>query len=252
MSNLVNQSIRFLKKNSSTILTGIGAIGVICTTVLAVKATPKAMKLIEETEKEKGEKLTKLEIVKAVWKPYIPAALFGASTIACIFGANILNKRSQASLVSAYALLDASYKDYKKKNIELNGVDADKHIKAEIAKDKYDEKEVIEASVKDSQLFYDEFSGRYFESTMEKVMTAEYELNREITIGGAAFLNEFYLLLGIPLVEYGDKLGWSAAQMFECYWEAWVHFEHEKVIMDDGLECTLIRMTEPSLEFEEY
>ena len=39
---------QFAKKRSPEILTGIGIAGMITTTVLAVKATPKAIQLIEE------------------------------------------------------------------------------------------------------------------------------------------------------------------------------------------------------------
>ena len=252
MNNMLHHSKRFLKKNASTILTGVGAAGVIATSVLAVKATPKALTLLEKAKEEKGEKLSKIEIVKTAGPAYIPTIIMGASTIACIFGANILNKRHQAALMSAYALLDNSYKDYKNKVTELYGKEADEHIRSELAKDNYNEEDVIEDETDGKQLFYDEFSERYFESTIEKVRDAEYDLNREVAVGGAAYLNEFYELLGIPRVDYGDHLGWSAFALVEMYWGAWVDFDHEKVVMDDGLECTIIRMTEPIPDFEDY
>ena len=50
---------KFWHRNGSTILTCLGGTWVVTTTVLAVKATPKAMRLIEESKKEKGDKLTK-------------------------------------------------------------------------------------------------------------------------------------------------------------------------------------------------
>lgn len=62
----------FVKRNASTILTGLGSIGVLATTITAVKATPKALRLIEEAEKEKGEELTKWEKVKTAVSSYIP------------------------------------------------------------------------------------------------------------------------------------------------------------------------------------
>ena len=139
MNNLLSRSKLFCKRNGSTILTCIGGAGVVATTVLAVKATPKAIKLLEKAEEEKGEKLTKTEIVKVAGPVYIPTILSGASTIACIFGANILNKRKQASLMSAYALLDNSYKEYRGMVSELYGEEAEERIKSELAKDKYDE-----------------------------------------------------------------------------------------------------------------
>lgn len=46
-------------------------------------------------------------------KKYSPAVAIGASTIACIMGANALNRRQQVALTSAYALDQNSYKEYK-------------------------------------------------------------------------------------------------------------------------------------------
>ena len=56
---------RQLYRSSPTILTVVASIGVIATTITAVQATPKAIKLLKEAELEKGENLTKLEIVRA-------------------------------------------------------------------------------------------------------------------------------------------------------------------------------------------
>lgn len=104
---------RSLKKASPTILTCIGAAGVVATAVLAVKATPKADSLIKTDSRRNHDgdpyAATKLEAVKSCWKCYIPAAATGVATIICIFGANTLNKKQQASLASAYALINRSY-----------------------------------------------------------------------------------------------------------------------------------------------
>ena len=251
MNKLVNQSKPFLNRNSSTILTCLGGAGVVVTSVLAVKATPKALKLLETAKEKKGEKLTSFEIIRTVGPIYIPAVLMGVSTIACIFGANILSKRNQAALMSAYALLDNSYKEYKKKVIELYGEEADLEIKTNIAKDKYEETDI---EVKDDKkLFFDFYSSRYFESTDEIVRKAEYDLNRELSIMSYASLNDFYDLLKIEKIDGGDDLGWSAAKNFEYYCQSWIDFAHEKVVMDDGLECCIIHIqSEPTFGYEEY
>ena len=102
----------FFKRNSSVILTCVGGIGVIATAVLSVKATPKAYERIEQAKKEKGKELTKFETIKSAAPSYIPAVAVGLGTLVCIFGANALNKRQQASLISAYTLIDKSYKQY--------------------------------------------------------------------------------------------------------------------------------------------
>lgn len=248
MGNLLQKSQIFVKRNSSTILTCVGALGVVATSVMAAKATPKAILLVEEAEDKKGEELTKFEKVCAATPAYIPSIVMGATTIACIFGANVLNKRHQAALTSAYALLDSSYKEYKSKVIELYGDEADIRVKEELVKDHYEETEVEDGKV----LFYDEFSQRYFESTTEDVLRAEYELNRMVA-GGGAYLNDWYHLVGLEMTDYGDFMGWSSCELFEMQWEAWVNFAHHKMVMDDGLECTIISMlSEPTWDFEEY
>ena len=236
----------FLKRNSSTILTCVGAAGVVATTVMAVKATPKALTLLEEAKEKKGENLTKLEKVKVAGPAYIPTIVTGTATIACIFGAQILNKRKQAALTSAYALLNQTYKEYKDKVDELYGEEAGKQVRAEIAKDAYEESDI---KVSDGQqLYYDFFSGRYFESTPEKVQWAEYELNRSVVVDGCASVNEFYYCLGLEQLPEYHELGWSTGQMCETYWYEWIEFEHEKVVIDSdddgygGLECTIIHM----------
>lgn len=240
----------FFKRNASTILTCVGGIGVVATAVVAVKDTPKAMQIIEKAKEEKGEDLTTVEKIEVAGPAYIPAFAIGVSTLACIFGANALSKRGQASLVSAYALLDNSYKEYKKKVEELYGEGADERVKGEIARDKYDETDV---SIEDEkQLFYDYFSERYFESTMEEVLKAEYELNRELHTKDYAYLNEFYDLLGLDGIQSGWDFGWSMGASLSHYWKTWIDFGHEKVEMEDGMECYILTMTEPIPNFDEY
>ena len=250
MKNLVNASKLFLRKNAPTILSTIGGVGVVATAVMAVKATPKALELIERAEEEKGEKLTKLEVVRKASVVYIPSVLVGAGTIACIFGANVLNKRQQAALMSAYALLDSSYKEYKAKTVELYGEDADNKVKDEIAKDKYEEATVQGDG---EMLFYDSFSGQYFKSTLANVNNAEYQINRDLVMRDYAMVNEFYDYLGIPTIDGGDELGWSSGMNFDYYWQVWIDFMHRKVTMEDGIECTIITMySEPCLGWEDY
>ena len=251
LQKITNGAVSFVKHNSPTILTCIGAAGVVGTAVLTGKAVLKASKLLEEAKEEKGEDLTLMETLQVAGPTYIPAVLTGVATITCIFGANILNKKKQAAILSAYTLLDHSYKDYKEKVDELYGEGSDRNVRNELAKDQYDENDISVDD--DKQLFYDEFSERYFESTMGKVLKAEYELNKMIAVDCGAFLNEFYELLGIDAVDYGDYMGWSSFKLAETYGYCWVDFEHTKVVMDDCLECTIISMKqEPIFDPENY
>lgn len=165
----------FLKRHSSTILTVMGAIGVVATAVIAVKDTPKALRILDKEEQEKGEELTVKEKIITAGPVYIPAIAVGVSTIACIFGSNALNKRNQASLMSAYALLDQSYKDYKRKVSEIYGDDADKKIIEELTKEgieprdnTYDTDDTDDSNV---VTIFDGTTMRSFESVLDRITT---------------------------------------------------------------------------------
>ena len=162
----------FLKRHSSTILTVMGAIGVGATAVIAVKDTPKALRILDEAEQEKGEELTVKEKIITAGPVYIPAIAVGVSTIACIFGANALNKRNQATLMSAYALLDQSYKDYKRKVSDIYGEDADKRIIEEVAKEELEPRDNTD-DTDDSNVvtIFDGTTMRSFESVLDRITT---------------------------------------------------------------------------------
>ena len=159
--------------------------------------------------------------------------------------------------MSAYALLDNSYKEYKKKTDELYGEEASTHIREEIAKDKYTGDEKILDDNK--ELFFDFYSGRYFESTKEAVMWAQYETNRALFTNYAVSLNEYYDFLGLEERPEYDLVGWSCGKMEETYWHPWIEFDHEEIIIDgdseydEGLKCTIINMPlEPFMDYLEY
>lgn len=241
----------YLKRSSPMILTVVAAAGVIGTSIMSVKATLKAIPILDKEKEDKEGELTRVEIVRLAGPSYIPAAMLGVSTVICIFGANALNKKQQAALTSAYALLDNTYKDYKKKVRELYGDDADTKVREGLCKEKYEKTDTNIFGEK--QLFYDDFSGRYFESTIEEVKDAEYHFNRNFILRGYATLNEFYDFLSIPKVKNGEVLGWSFGAGGAFYGYEWIDFEHTKTEMPDGLECLIISMPfPPTADYMDY
>lgn len=257
LENIVHSSKLYLKHNASTVLTAIGVFGVVATSILTAKATIKAFEIVNEEECEKKRELTKKEMVVLAGPSYFPAILVGASTIACILGANILNKRQQALLSSAYAFVNASFKEYKNKVKELYGEEVHNNIINSIAVEKAKDSHVTASylmgecdlsvdSDSEPRLFYDEFSERYFETTTEQVLEAEYHLNRNYILRGYANLNEFYEFLGLEKTDYGEVIGW--APLDEGMY--WIDFNHRKLVMEDGLECYVLEMPfEPRQEY---
>ena len=247
----------FIKHNTPLLLTCLGAVGVVATAILAVKETPKVLNLLENSEKEKGEELTKLEKVKIASSVYIPSIITGMATIACIFGSNIISKNQQATLMSAYALLDNAYKEYRKKADELYGEQAGEQIREEIAKDKYVSDRI--SLDDDKELFYDFYSGRYFESTKATILLAQYETNRSLFVNCSVGLNEYYKFIGLEQLPEYDSFGWTCSRMEEAYHHPWIEFSHEEIIIDgdseydEGLECTIIYLPfDPFVNYLEY
>ena len=245
----ITRGVNKLKPNAPTILTGLGALGVIGTAVLTAKATPKAIDRIETATFEKGENLTKTEVIINASPAYIPAAVVGAATIGCIFGANILNKRQQAALSSAYALLDSSFRQYRQKVNDIYGEDADAKVMSAVLSSEYDG----HIPSKDKRLYYEEWSNRYYEISEEQAQNAEYLLNRSLALQGYASLNELYFFLGLPPTEKGAVLGWSESFLHEMHGCSWIDFEYMLTMMDDGLECYIIGMDyRPSPDYTCY
>ena len=233
LTKMFHKTKGYVKFNSPTILTCLGAAGVVGTAVLAAKAGTKANRVLEQAEKEKGEQLTTLEKIDVTLPVYIPTIMAGAATITCIFGANVINKRKQASLVSAYGLLDKTYKEYRKKVDEYYGDGSDEEIMDEIAQDKY-ASNPVKPSLQ-NELFYDEYSKRYFEAPTARVIEAKYRLNRDLQMRDYAYLNEFYEYLGLEGIDDGWTLGWSTGICIEMYWQNWIDFGHRKITLSDGL-----------------
>jgi len=231
-----------ISKNSSTILTGIAVTGLVTTTVLGIRATPKAISLIDDyvwnkytTEVEDQDKLSfanwlgldtdvyswtdttkhpsRMEIVKLTWKVYIPTIAVGAITIICIIGANHISLRRNAALASLYGLTETAFKEYQSKVIETIGKNKELKIRDDISADRLKKNplgtnEVIFTG-KGVVLCYDSLSGRYFKSDIEQIRRTVNELNRNLMSDMFLTVNEFYYAIGLSSIKLGDQMGWD-------------------------------------------
>ena len=203
---------RTLTKHSPEILTGIGIAGMVTSTVLAVKATPKALRNCEIVKAEKEEP-KKLDYVKATWKCYIPAAVTGVVSTACLIGASSVNLKRNAALATAYQISQTAITEYRDKVIETVGEETEKVVREKVAEEKVKKNpspanEVIMVEGED---FYclDTITGRYFRSTKHKIEDAVIDVNNRLWSEMYISLNEFYDMLGLPRTRMGDELGWT-------------------------------------------
>ena len=218
VSRVIKEMTRSIKKHSPEILTGIGIAGMIATTVTAVSATPKALRCIEEKKKSLDEdrKLKPVEVVKATWKCYIPAAISGSLSVACLIGASSVNLRRNAALTAAYTLSETALKEYQEKAVEVVGEKKEQEIRQAVAQEQIvkhpvlKESDIIDTGFGDT-LFLDPLSGRRFWSDINAIRKAENRLNKRMRDEVNLSLNEFYTELGLPEVDssVGDSLGWD-------------------------------------------
>lgn len=220
-----------------TIFSAIAGVGVVATAVSASRDTIKAL--------DKEDTVDKL-------KCYAPTAVIALSTIACIFGSDMINRRRQASLISAYAMISSKYRQYQKKVIEHCGVETHEKIVEELKVEKANPEDiwvpgvftgwsaVVPNGLGDPELertFYDTRSKRYFTSTLAKVIEAEYYLNHDMCLGREITPNEWYVMLGLPPTEdlEDDETVWSFCDDYY-----WLDFDNRLVTLDDGMEVISI------------
>ena len=204
----------FLGKHSPEILTGIGVVGMISSTVLAVKATPRAMKLIDMKKKELDtDELTVMETIKTAWKPYIPTVLVSLASASCLIGASATNYKRNAALASAYALSERTLTRYRDKVIDTIGERKEQQIREKMAQDELNENKLNNSQIiitsNGNTLCMDTMSGRYFKSDIETIKQAVNKLNRRLVYENYISLNEFYGEIGLENVKNGDLVGWN-------------------------------------------
>lgn len=233
---------RFVSRRSPEILVGIGISGMITTTVLAVKATPKALELIEEKKQEKWvDKLTPLEVVKVAWKPYIPALVTCIVSTSCLIGASSVNAKRNAALATAYKLSETALTEYREKVIETIGEKKERTVRDRVAEERVKKNPVSKNEVivtgNGKTLCFDPISGRYFMCSIEVIKRAENELNKQMLhdISGYVSLNEFYDELGLDHTSIGDDLGWNTDQLIDIAFSSQLNDNGEPSVVLDYL-----------------
>ena len=244
-------------KHSPEILTGIGIAGMITTTVLAVKATPKALRLIDAKKRDIFNNLdpedilgnstdyteislTPLEVVKTAWKPYIPVAVTCVASVTCLIGASSVNAKRNAALATAYELSKTALSDYKEKVVETIGEKKEKTIREKVAQKKVDEnpsgKSEVIITGNGDVLFLEPASMRYFKSDIESVRKIINDLNYRMTAGMEEYisLSELYDEIGLSHTVTSDDMGWN------IYKDGPIDIDFPAAKTDKGEPCLML------------
>jgi len=249
---MLNKFEYFIQKNGKTILTIMATGGVVSTIYFAIKATPKAIYILENKKKEYNRDLTTSEIIKYSWKNYIPCGISAIGTIGCIIGMNYISKKREATLLSAYTLLKNTYDNYREKinsnmyeNVKMLNDNKDLTLKLEDVIDAKYNPDVDKDDNSEKLLFFDYESCRFFRSTIHHVMKAEVQALELLNSQGYLLLNQYYDLLGIPRVDFGYTIGWEDIERcdpFNCYP---LEFKYETIMIHGDIECRVITTNNP-------
>ena len=212
---LTRHGIRIFSKNSNLILTVVGATGVLATVAVAIRGTIKAVKLCEEKQVV-GTK----EVLKTVWKCYIPTIGMVILTTTAIICNGKINAKKIAMLTSAYSgTVEALKKVEEKMAEEVGPKKAQKVIdQAEVANAQAhtpsSQNDII-ATGKGRQLFFCATTGQWFYSDWNGVQLAEQKFQKIISdmmkswgSGELVPVREAQEALGLPETDMGGYMGW--------------------------------------------
>lgn len=250
MNGLLPKLSKAVQKNSPTILTALSVAGLVTTVILAVKATPKALEILEEEKRLKNEdpestepvELTFKETVCSTYKCYIPAAIMGTATIACMIGSTKISLRRNAALASVYSIAETTLKEYQAKVVETIGENKEKKIREEIAQDRVNKTPYNGVYIAGSgdTLCLDLSSGRYFKTSVDKLRKVENELGRTMLNDMWLSLNEVYMELGLEPITVGYDIGWDINR------DGLLQFNLNACLSEDEIPCiTLDFVREP-------
>ena len=221
MSALFKNVKMAVSKHSPEILTGLGIAGMLATTVMAVRATPKALEMIEnkkeELELNPDDKLRPAEMIQATWKCYVPATITGVTSVACLVGASSVNARRNAALATAYNLSATALSEYKEKVLETVGEKKEQIIRGKVAEEQINKEPVNQSAIivsgNGNTRCFDTITKQRFTSDIEAIKRSVNELNRRM-INGEDYisLNDFYSEIGMQPVSIGDDLGWNVTR----------------------------------------
>lgn len=215
------RTMKLLSKNSNLLLTILSAVGAVSTAALAVHGTIKAVKICEEKQVT-GTK----EVVKTVWKCYIPTLGMLFLTVTSIVCNGKINAKKIAVLASALGSTRETLKITEEKMSEMLGpkkaqavIDEVHSTNAENNKPKTAD-EIIDTG-NGNELFFLEDCGQWLKTDVNHIELAELKTARDLDDAndwdenGDAFImaNDALAHLGARTCNWGATHGWVDADL---------------------------------------
>jgi hypothetical protein len=218
----------FIKENATLLLTAGGVVGTVGTGVLAARGGMKYAEILAIKKEDlihetldgfkpgrdpvvPAPQLDKLTKVKLAVPYFGPPILLGSVTIASIIMSHRMSAQKIAGLAAAYGLAERNLEEYKAKISEKLTGPKKQQVEDEIAQERVAKTPGHETIIIGSGkiLCFDACTGRYFESTVEKIRAAMNTINSEILQNENARASDFYELIGLSPTTWTDEVGWN-------------------------------------------
>lgn len=159
ISRKIAQQALLARKNSPTILFGVGVVSMVGSTVLACRATLKleevlddveadmkkshlAKEMVDKGEASEGTTYTEREMkqdqviiyvrgVAKIAKLYAPAAILGGIGLVCLTKSHRILQDRNAALTAAYVAVDSAFRRYRQRVVERYGEEVDREMRYE-------------------------------------------------------------------------------------------------------------------------
>ena len=220
------------------VLTGFGVSLMLAAVPLAVIATIKANKKIEEKKEEfakgiqiaSGDNVTPVnkdeitipakEVVKATWKYYIPTVLAAGVGAFCNISSTKEGLKRTAAMAAAYQLSESALAEWKKASKEVVGDKKEEEIRQKVMRNRMEQIMDDEGRIQSvydtrdgSTLCFDYWGGRFFYSDIDYIKSQinrvnETLLRESMCYDGFVTLNDVYRAIGLPEMGAGEDRVW--------------------------------------------
>ena len=208
--------VRFTTKNSNWILAILTILGIVGTAEEFTRATIKAVKLCEEKQPQ-GAK----EIIKTVWKLYLPGVGLILVTTLTVCGNAKLNAKKLATVTGLYAASQADIMTIKEKAKEMLGEGKARKISDEVEREKLNRdppptEDFITKTGHGNQLFRMDLNGGYFRANPDYIDLKFAEFNQDMSeeVDGVLDANNLLERFDMPRCSLGNAF-WDKYDMLE-------------------------------------
>lgn len=232
----------FVSKNRRVISTIIIGASMAATVISAIKDAPKARLAIDDAVIDKGEDLTKGETVKVYAKAYWKTAALFIVTLALVAGNEYVESKNFTELATAYMISEKRLTEHKDAVLRVVGEKKAEEIEKDIIRTKMQQpvasnKTFINTG-NGTTLFFDEWTGRYFYSDIEKVKRSINEVDRKLRYDDYVSADDFYWEIGLPPSGAGTNMGWSNTNTKE------IDINLGSMLTEDDQPCITIKFRE--------